>query len=725
MIHAVGHKRLMLILVVLEKSIWGMEAQVMITTKTARIVALALAMITLRPPQTLAIQTGFLYAGTSNPGKVYLYKGGKSWEPISEPLGYAVLDIIEFKGQLYAGTMSVSDPQDGSGSVWRYDQGTEWSLIDGDLDNQVCDLIVWNGDLYAGTAWRGGKMYRLNTGEDDFDLVGYVDGWSGIRAMYVWKPQCIQLGDIWWDKFGRYDGADCLHDSFQSGSCIYDFAPHAGALYAAAFAGRLFRSTDGINWSVVLDYTGDNIWELEPFQGYLYLAYNDGLLARIKSSNRRTFVWTAPDSIISMLADGDNVLYFGTGGEAGALYDSSTSGEGYVYAYTGSGTPELISDYLGTGVQCLYWSSIGLQLATLPATDIGTTDATLWARIVKNEDGCSLKHRFCYWADGDMWVSSTPWTDSNPADEFFSQIVTGLAPGATYRFWAEAKSSSEQTDGWDSGLKTFETLADPIELKSPNGRECLLAGSKYIINWLAERDVNNVVLEYSLDSGRSWRQFRSIPNTERYRQCDWTVPQIDSQQCLVCISDASDPNVNDVSDELFYITTHTVPDLRGMSKAEAKEAIASAGLILGTSTYRHTTGMSAGRVISQQPAKNTPVPAGSVVDIIVSIGRDATAKPQVKTEPATDIGRDHATLCGRITNDGGGLCQYRFCYWRQGQMWITNTSWNGYAGQNETFSHNMTDLEPEAQYWYWAEAKNTKGRSTGWASGLRGFTTGN
>jgi len=292
-----------------------------------------------------------LVCGTSGPGQVFAYQSGTTWTLISGVLGQAVLDLIEFEGDLYAATMS-SSPMSGTGRVWRYEGGTNWTMIGDNMDAQVCDLVEYNGQLYAGTAWNGGKLYRYDPAIDGFAYVGAVGGWSGVRAMYCFGGW-LQLGDIGYDKFGRYDGSTFYYDLHGGGSCIYDFAEFNGALYASAYVGRLWRSTDGINWSVVLGYYDGNLWELEPFQGYLYASYDNGELAQVDSSHTRTTVWTAPSAIISMLADGDSVLYMGTGGEAGAYYGSGT-GTGYVYSYSGSGSPALISGPLGTGVQCLY-----------------------------------------------------------------------------------------------------------------------------------------------------------------------------------------------------------------------------------------------------------------------------------------------------------------------------------------------------------------------------------
>ena len=294
-----------------------------------------------------------LLAGTSGSGEgmVYAYQGGTNWTAISPSLGGAVLDIIEFKGTLYAATMSYSL----GGEVWRYDGGTSWAVVGDNMDNEVCALEIYNGQLYAGTAEEGGNLYRYNG--TNFVYVGTVANFSGIRAMHSSSYGYLQLGEIDSDMFGRYDGNNFYYDTNFAKSCIVNFAEYNNKLYAAGEEpADLFGSTNGINWSLVLSYNSAYaLWGMEPFQGQLYLGYSDGKLAYIDSSEAWHSVLTVSDSIISMVAGGNTMLYFGTG--AGAVGVATGSGPGYVYAYTGNGATDatLISGPLGTGVQCLYY----------------------------------------------------------------------------------------------------------------------------------------------------------------------------------------------------------------------------------------------------------------------------------------------------------------------------------------------------------------------------------
>lgn len=63
-----------------------------------------------------------------------------------------------------------------------------------------------------------------------------------------------------------------------------------------------------------------------------------------------------------------------------------------------------------------------------------------------------------------------------------------------------------------------------------------------------------------------------------------------------------------------------VPDLSGMTQADAQAALADAGLVLGTVSTESSTSVTAGLVIRQDPAAGTKVADGAAVSIVVSSG---------------------------------------------------------------------------------------------------------
>ncbi len=83
-----------------------------------------------------------------------------------------------------------------------------------------------------------------------------------------------------------------------------------------------------------------------------------------------------------------------------------------------------------------------------------------------------------------------------------------------------------------------------------------------------------------------------------------------------------------------------VPDLRNMTKKQAKAALEKAGLKLGNVTEEYSDEVEKGKVIRQSTSANTTVNSGNSVDITISLG------PETKTVTYT------ASFSGEITNSG-------------------------------------------------------------------------
>lgn len=71
-------------------------------------------------------------------------------------------------------------------------------------------------------------------------------------------------------------------------------------------------------------------------------------------------------------------------------------------------------------------------------------------------------------------------------------------------------------------------------------------------------------------------------------------------------------------------TTTTVPDLMGMTKAQAKEALTVKKLVLGSVSTAYSDNVSKNRVCVQSKAEGTEVKTGSTVDITLSLGASKT-----------------------------------------------------------------------------------------------------
>ncbi|MHC4533025.1 MAG: metallophosphoesterase family protein [Planctomycetota bacterium] len=112
---------------------------------------------------------------------------------------------------------------------------------------------------------------------------------------------------------------------------------------------------------------------------------------------------------------------------------------------------------------------------------------------------------------------------------------------------------------------SYTVTPKPIVL-SPNGGENLSAARKYTISWkiIEGTTTDYVIIEYSIDNGQTWQEISFSPNTGWY---EWdSLPHINSNECLIRISDLNDKLITDTSDNVFAISkcrTKFKADLNG------------------------------------------------------------------------------------------------------------------------------------------------------------------
>jgi DNA-binding beta-propeller fold protein YncE len=112
-----------------------------------------------------------------------------------------------------------------------------------------------------------------------------------------------------------------------------------------------------------------------------------------------------------------------------------------------------------------------------------------------------------------------------------------------------------------------------LHLLAPEGGESLVAGSTYTISWetCASVDVEYIVIEYSTDSGQTWQEIDIVANSGTY---EWNpVPAVDSNECLVRITDISNPTVTDTSEvfTIFQCRGPIIGDLSGDCYVDFKD----------------------------------------------------------------------------------------------------------------------------------------------------------
>ncbi|MBN1845807.1 MAG: hypothetical protein JW810_09000 [Sedimentisphaerales bacterium] len=91
-----------------------------------------------------------------------------------------------------------------------------------------------------------------------------------------------------------------------------------------------------------------------------------------------------------------------------------------------------------------------------------------------------------------------------------------------------------------------------LQLTAPNGGEKWMAGETVTVSWQSGGDVNDVVVEYSLDDGLNWFEVEP-PNAGNTGGYAWQVPEVSSSQARIRIRDAVDAGVFDISEDPFYL----------------------------------------------------------------------------------------------------------------------------------------------------------------------------
>jgi beta-lactam-binding protein with PASTA domain len=127
-----------------------------------------------------------------------------------------------------------------------------------------------------------------------------------------------------------------------------------------------------------------------------------------------------------------------------------------------------------------------------------------------------------------------------------------------------------------------------------------------------------------------------------YNEDDYNLPDTDGDRVsnLVELGNRNDPgNPNDPA------KTIAVSDCRNVSQADCKVLIQTAGLKVGAVTQEASDTVAIGSVIRTNPAENTMVPAGSSVDLVVSLGPPDVPVPDCRNVP-------QATCETNITNAG-------------------------------------------------------------------------
>lgn len=94
-------------------------------------------------------------------------------------------------------------------------------------------------------------------------------------------------------------------------------------------------------------------------------------------------------------------------------------------------------------------------------------------------------------------------------------------------------------------------LPPSITLNTPAGAETFMGGNFQSIKWTSI-NVTNIKIDFSTDNGTNWSPVASSVAASLGTYL-WTVPNIDATQCLIRLSDASNPSLFSVNPDMFSI----------------------------------------------------------------------------------------------------------------------------------------------------------------------------
>ena len=131
-------------------------------------------------------------------------------------------------------------------------------------------------------------------------------------------------------------------------------------------------------------------------------------------------------------------------------------------------------------------------------------------------------------------------------------------PGAPYYSnnldispYRESEHTVQAVVVFDETTSSASTMIPDIQVTSPNGGETLTANSVRYITWQG-RNVGNVRIDYSIDGGGDWTPV-VLETDAAAGSYPWTVPDVESIDCMVMISSTASSNLMDMSNSTFTI----------------------------------------------------------------------------------------------------------------------------------------------------------------------------
>jgi large repetitive protein len=154
--------------------------------------------------------------------------------------------------------------------------------------------------------------------------------------------------------------------------------------------------------------------------------------------------------------------------------------------------------------------------------------------------------------NGSNWTTITTWPASA---QTFPWVVSGIGSTTCLVRVSDAQNSTIN----DVSNANFTIPTATISVVQANGGEQWSVGSLQSIVWNSQ-SVNNVNIDYSTNNGTSWVSVATNQTAQR-GFFNWTIPATVSANCLVRVTDASNPLVTDNSNAVFSIIAALTVDV--------------------------------------------------------------------------------------------------------------------------------------------------------------------
>ena len=457
-----------------------------------------------------------------------------------------------------------------------YDQTIKlWNLSTGgllwqkELDSYVASDFSPDGNKVAASAWDELVVYNTNGGSKLWDrahsssITFLISGDNEKIASVIFNTGEIFLrnlsnGSLYWTKthsantlkpfFNKENSALITYSKngtikkwhTEDGSLLWT-SPNHGEIQQADYfvAGDLmvtgYDNNKIIMWDIIAE---DVLWEKE------FSEYIDGINVSFSPDGKRVKSYRYYDghSELKMLdAQTGNILH-----EFDFVVENSEFGENGQYFVVGT-DDNLVQIWTNQPINksIVITSPNGGEI-----WNAGESEEITWT----SRDISDIKLEYST-NGGSDWILIDGSVEASAGS--FNWVIPD-SPSSTCLVKVADLDETSVFDESDGAFTIANSTTGYTQVTSPNGGEEWTAGETGIIQWTSQ-NVENVLIEYSLDSGSSWNVITTIAASEG--SYSWSIPNNPSNNCLVKISDSADSGVSDVSDNTFTIISALPSDL--------------------------------------------------------------------------------------------------------------------------------------------------------------------